>query len=384
MKKLIFLSFLLVISVENSLQQTSPFNLVTYAETTFSPDTPLPTNGPGASVSCESTTMTVLLDRALLENNGVATDVHYEDQSCIGYDYGVGDRIAITTRYDECDTVSEQTDDVIKYSNVVTYFKPTSENGSLITRDFRLKIPVTCELNRRSLLGSSFKPKLGIVSFTETGYGNFSLSLGRFSDDTFTAPPADLDALVFLGETLYFAANLTAVTELTLLVDRCWATPDVFPMNPIAFTFIKDGCGLDPTVNFQDVGRLMKGFSIDAFAFIGEYPEVYLHCDILVCDTDPSSRCAQGCVTRAKRSAGSRGSSSKPHTISNGPMSNQQAAGSNSIDTSWLANPVNMMLVAAAGFFITMVAMVTVRKLRSRSKEAKGYKRLQTESEIEA
>ncbi|XP_030833137.1 ZP domain-containing protein-like [Strongylocentrotus purpuratus] len=329
--------------------------------------------------------MTVLLDRALLENNGDATDVHYEDQSCVGYDY-TGSRIAVTTRYDDCDTVSEQTADVIKYSNVVTYFKPTGENGSLITRDFRLKIPVTCEIKRRSLLGSSFKPKLGIVSFSETGYGNFSLTLDRYSDISFTSPAPDPDSLVYLGETLFFGVTLDAVSDLTLFLDRCWATPDVYPMNPIEFTFVKDGCGLDPTVGFHDIQRLIKGFSIDAFAFIGEYSEVYLHCDVLVCDTDPASRCSQGCVTRAKRSAAGqpRGSSSKPHTISNGPMSDQVAVGSSSMNTSWLANPFNMMLVAAAGFFITMVAMVTVKKLRSHTKASKGYSRLQTEGEIEA
>ena len=50
--------------------------------------------------------MTVVLDRALLENNGVANDVHYEDQSCTGYDYGAN-YIAVTTRYDDCDTETE-------------------------------------------------------------------------------------------------------------------------------------------------------------------------------------------------------------------------------------------------------------------------------------
>ncbi|XP_072176742.1 oncoprotein-induced transcript 3 protein-like [Diadema setosum] len=325
--------------------------------------------------------MTVFLDKSLLENHGVASDVHFEDQSCNGYDYS-SQYVAVTTRYNDCDTQSEQTDAVIKYSNVVTYFKPTGENGSLITRDFRLKIPVTCELNRRSLLGSSFKPKLGVVKFTEIGYGNFSLSLSRFSDDSFSAPSSDLEALVLLGEKLYFAVNLTAVTDITLMTDRCWATPDVYPMNPTAYTFIKDGCAEDSTVDFYNsMGALFKGFSIEAFAFIGEYPEVYLHCDILVCDnTDPNSRCAQGCVHRSRRSAsGSRGTSSKPHTISNGPLSNQQDMESRDRDSSWLSQPVNMMLVGTAGFFIAMVAMVSVRKWRGRRQGPVGYRPLKTE-----
>ncbi|XP_063966469.1 ZP domain-containing protein-like [Lytechinus pictus] len=408
MAKAILISLLLAVTVGNSLAgndaninwyYSSMWPLSTTDDMTTIPPTspPSPTIGisttrhippagttiaPGASVTCGSMSMTAILDRTLLENNGDAVDVHFEDQSCTGYDYS-GSQIAVTTRYDECDTQSEQTDTVIKYSNVVTYFKPTGENGSLITRDFRLKIPVICEINRHSLLGSNFKPKLGIVSFTEVGYGNFSLNLGRYADEHFTAPPPDLDAQVYLGEPLYFGVKLNASTELTLLIDRCWATPDVFPMNPTKYIFIRDGCGLDATVAFYEEEASLKGFSIDAFAFIGEYPEVYLHCDILVCeDNDPSSRCSQGCVSRARRAAGeSRGSSSQPHTISNGPTSSQHAG---SIDTSWLANPVNMMLVAAAGFFITMVAMVTVRKLRSRGKPSKGYSRLETEGENEA
>ena len=158
----------------------------------------------------------------------------------------------------------------------MTYFKPTGENGSLITRDFRLKIPVTCEIKRRSLLGSSFKPKLGIVSFSETGYGNFSLTLDRYSDISFTSPAPDPDALVYLGETLFFGVTLDAVSDLTLFLDRCWATPDVYPMNPIEFTFVKDGLVYK---SWSQCFLLLLFFSsVFSFFFCGFIEEVGLDC----------------------------------------------------------------------------------------------------------
>ncbi|XP_030830895.1 ZP domain-containing protein-like [Strongylocentrotus purpuratus] len=64
-------------------------------------------------------------------------------------------------------------------------------------------------------------------------------------------------------------------------------------------------------------------FVIDAFTFIEENTQVFIHCEVLICnDNDPSSRCSQGCKSRFRRgSRHTRGASSTPHLISNGPLS---------------------------------------------------------------
>ena len=45
-------------------------------------------------------------------------------------------------------------------------------------------------------------------------------------------------------------------------------------------------------------------FSLEAFQYVSKLPYVFFHCKVQICNaTDPNSRCAQGCVSRGRRSA---------------------------------------------------------------------------------
>ena len=50
--------------------------------------------------------MTLIMDRTLLEISDDARDVHFEDESCVGYDHD-SQHVAITTMYDGCGTTQE-------------------------------------------------------------------------------------------------------------------------------------------------------------------------------------------------------------------------------------------------------------------------------------
>ena len=44
-------------------------------------------------------------------------------------------------------------------------------------------------------------------------------------------------------------------------------------------------------------------FSLEAFQYVNKHPYVFFHCKVKICDaSDPDSRCAQGCVSRRRRS----------------------------------------------------------------------------------
>lgn len=54
--------------------------------------------------------------------------------------------------------------------------------------------------------------------------------------------------------------------------------------------------------------------------FIAEYPFVFVHCHVRVCDAgNPNSRCAQGCIkrTRKKRDVSSK---DKLYSLAQGPL----------------------------------------------------------------
>ncbi|XP_071491430.1 oncoprotein-induced transcript 3 protein-like [Diadema antillarum] len=268
--------------------------------------------------------MTVLIDKSLLLDGSV-NNVHFEDDTCNGFDHDA-QTVALYTSYDTCGTKMTVTDDKIIYSNLVTYYSAQEINGTVITRDKNLQISVRCELNRRRLLEKSYLPLIGLITYTEAGLGNFSLSLDRYRDDSFDAPITDYQSEVRLGDPLYFAVDLLSVGGLTVFIENCWATPTPYPNDNKRYVFLTDGCEEDPTLQIISYHRdpSFQPFIIDAFTFIEENPEVFIHCEVLVCDSDdPTSRCVQGCQSRVRRNGHEkpRGSRSAPHLISNGPLS---------------------------------------------------------------
>ncbi|XP_041456957.1 deleted in malignant brain tumors 1 protein-like [Lytechinus variegatus] len=293
------------------------------------------TSGKGASfgiscvfevdVECDSSSMTVYLDRRLLANGTQSEDIHFEnvhDDGCTGRDHN-NNQIVLYTRYNRCSTRLKETDTKIIYSNMVTYHTPRPILGTVITRENILKIPVACELDRHRLLGDSFVPKTGEIVFNETGYGDFSLRLDRYADATFDEFADDNEGEIILGEHLYFAVNLTSVAGLSVFIENCWATPSYYPNDQKSYNFLTNGCPDDPTMAMlHSSDPSFAKFVIDAFTFIDENPQVFLHCEVLVCNDEPLSRCAQGCQSRFRRgSRHTRGTSSTPHLISNGPLS---------------------------------------------------------------
>eukprot|EP00057_Strongylocentrotus_purpuratus_P023086 XP_011677560.1 PREDICTED: CUB and zona pellucida-like domain-containing protein 1 [Strongylocentrotus purpuratus] len=278
---------------------------------------------PESDLTCDSVSMTLIMDRSLLEISDDARDVHFENESCVGYDHD-SQNVAITTMYDRCGTTQEQDDNYIIFTNMVTYYKPRPENGTneLITREHYLQIPVTCYLERTQVLEESFLPEENLYVSEKKGYGDFSLNLDRYTNSGFYQPTND-SGEVTLGTPLYFGVRLTSVTNLTLLIEACWATSSPDPGDDPRYDIIKNGCAVDSTtVIYNLASPTFKGFSIDAFTFIGDNDEVYVHCSILICDdNDSGSRCAQGCISRSRRSLKNTGFQSKLHTITNGPLS---------------------------------------------------------------
>ncbi|XP_030854082.1 ZP domain-containing protein [Strongylocentrotus purpuratus] len=269
---------------------------------------------------------------------------------------------------------------------MVTYYKPRLENGTneLITREHYLHIPVTCYLERTQVLEESFLPKGDLYVSGEEGYGEFSLNLDRYTNSGFYQPAKD-SGEVMLGTPLYFGVRLTSVTNLTLLIESCWATSSPDPRDDHRYDIIENGCAVDSTtVIYNWASSTFKRFSIDAFTFIGGYDKVYVHCSILICDNnDSGSRCAQGCLARSRRSLLPTGSRSKPHTITIGPISDaqrsQRAMLINTIDDGPESHdPLMIVAVSALCVLIalTVIMALMMVRMRRRRPELTGYRRV--------
>ena len=79
---------------------------------------------------------------------------------------------------------------------------------------------------------------------------------------------------------------------------------------------------MDKTVKFHPTNdKRTQKFSLEAFAFVGDHMFVYMHCRVKICNaSDPSSRCAQGCIRRAKRAVTTLESKDDEVTLAQGPF----------------------------------------------------------------
>ena len=95
----------------------------------------------------------------------------------------------------------------------------------------------------------------------------------------------------------------------------------MFLLNNYSFLF-SYRCSIDKTVKFHPINdKRTQKFSLEAFAFLDDHMFVYMHCRVKICNaSDPNSRCAQGCIRRAKRAVTTLESKDDEVTLAEGPF----------------------------------------------------------------
>ncbi|XP_071504002.1 ZP domain-containing protein-like [Diadema antillarum] len=288
-------------------------------------DTPVATSTAGnVTVVCDNMSMVVYLQKTTLPNTVEAGNFHFNDDSCLAFDHDEN-HVMLSTRYDRCQTTMEETESDIIFSNVVKYSHTIPVQDAEITRDMvEIEVDVQCKLKRQQILDRFFNPVSSAIEVSEVGFGNFTLTFDRFTDEQFDTNPEDPEAPILLGDRVFFGVTLTSVPGLTVFIDNCWSTPSPDPLDPKQYSLISRGCPADSTIEMStdDFGPKFQTFSFQSYTFIGDYSQVFVHCEALVCfERDEDSRCSQGCVSRSRRAPRDpRGQSSTPRIVSRGPL----------------------------------------------------------------
>ncbi|CAN0170066.1 unnamed protein product [Lampetra fluviatilis] len=266
----------------------------------------------------------------------------------------------------DCGVVYQETDSQMIFSQTLTL--KSANRNQLIIRNFNdVEVPLTCKYDKHRSLAVNFVPDTGSIFVTETGFGDFVFNIELYHSQHFALPYKKSDYPMHLQENENIFVQLAVKSNLsvTLFTENCYATPNGDPQNPIRYDLVKNGCVLDSTWKSYSSFLKKNQISFTAFAFIGEFKQVFLHCDVLVCKAGQAgTRCQQGCVksARRRRSAGAMGEivESAMHTVSRGPLV--------FVVVSQFVTPITV--IAAA--FIVAVALV-YRKKRSLSS---GYQPL--------
>ncbi|XP_014884808.1 uncharacterized protein LOC106945565 [Poecilia latipinna] len=272
-----------------------------------------------ASVTCLPNKMTVALEKASMPDISEEF-LSLRDPSCTLTTNGT--HIVGTMSFSTCGTKLEDKGDYIVFKNEIHSIVRSNE---IIIRRNNVKIDFYCEFPKTISVSNFYNLHQADYIFTESSFGSFGYSFEIYQDGNFTSrvSPDAYPVQVKMMEMIYM--GIQAVSELpnvTLFVESCKGTPDNNPDNPMYYDLIKNGCVKDETVKIHPSNQTNFNFEIQAFKFNGNYDQVYIICNVILCEPgNPFSRCAQGCLSEPSRRR-RRGLSMETtgHYITQGPL----------------------------------------------------------------
>ncbi|KAF4096106.1 hypothetical protein G5714_023709 [Onychostoma macrolepis] len=315
--------------------------------------------GPKAHVNCTKDQISVSIERATI--SGIHGDHLRLNNNASCPVFSNNTHVFTAFALNGCGTQMEETDEHLLFKNtIVTYDNP----NHIITRKNVFEIEVMCKYQKKSSITTRFDAHRPAINITERGFGSFSYQFEFYQSDSFRSiRNSNTYPLEYkVGEKIYMEiAPVNVVQNTEVFLESCVATPYDNPNYPISYPIIRNGCGVDETVNIYTSHQPNVKFSMEAFKFIGQYDQVFISCSIIICQANnPNTRCAQGCTNGTqvapsshvhKREAAIQSGS---HFISQGPLRLRRSASL----TETISPSLNLNLVFVAGCVIAVVAMV--------------------------
>ena len=149
----------------------------------------------------------------------------------------------LSTPLTGCDTTHRNTPTAIVYSNTILEIPVVAED--VITRVREIEIQFSCFYSKYGVVSSvGWKPSNKKLVFSDKGIGNFTLALNMFPDKRFVSPytKVDFPVAVVLRKLLFFEVSVTSSDkQLSIIADRCYATPTQNQKNSLKYEFIRKG-----------------------------------------------------------------------------------------------------------------------------------------------
>merc|ERR1712113_994120 len=180
------------------------------------------------------------------------------------------------------------------YSNAVQ--GSIGMSNSVISRTRHVKLDYECAFQNSFILtyGSAINTQLTTIDVTiDSVVGHFDIAFSLFTDDTFEFPIQGVKEFN-VPELMHIGATLDADEKrLKLQLKECWATPSNNPQDETKYVFIENSCGIDEEINvYESLNIVSNGvsnqaaFTMESFTFTGSDADIYLHCNVHVCDSD--------------------------------------------------------------------------------------------------
>ncbi|XP_072272970.1 uromodulin-like [Pyxicephalus adspersus] len=151
--------------------------------------------------------------------------------------------------------------------------------------NFQCSYPFNMEI---SLLNPIRNNYTDVTVINVTGTQNFTIVMGLFKDSSYTTQYTDSEVWLDSSSMLYVGAiviGATSSSQFVLVVKNCYATSTFDGSYGMIYDIITDRCPNrnDPTISVLENGVSLKSrFSLK---FPGGFNQVYIHCQVGLCDT---------------------------------------------------------------------------------------------------
>jgi alpha-tectorin len=283
-----------------------------------------------STVTCDAGGMTVSISKCAFDNMGNldVAEAFMNGPSSKGADTNdggddckgtlTGDNYVFNSVLGTCGNDVQNNGTHMSYLNAVQAEQGTSND--VITRKRTLMIDFGCEfaLDHVLTLADGFSPTITNIEVDMgTEEGKFEVTMAVYTDDQFTTAidgPLELN----VPDPIHVQVSND---DLTVQLEKCWATPTDNPEDVLSYPFIDGFCGDDNEINVYESLVVHKNgqdgmsrFSLESFMFNDNADaEIYIHCDISLCDS-ANEQCEPLCdgsgnfqKRRKRRSAGSEG-----------------------------------------------------------------------------
>ena len=184
--------------------------------------------------------MTIIISKSLLR--GIDREhLRLLDTTCKAKETSA--HFFLTTPVTGCNTTSRHTPTTIVYSNTVLGIPVAAEDNVTSVRE--IEIQFSCFYSKYGVVSSvGWEPSNRKLVFSDEGKGNFTLSLNMFPDKRLVSPYTkdDFPVAVELRTRLFFGVSVTSSDkQLSIIADRCYATPTNNRKSPLKYEFITQG-----------------------------------------------------------------------------------------------------------------------------------------------
>ncbi|XP_040297371.1 uromodulin-like [Bufo bufo] len=244
---------------------------------------------------CESSRIKLSYSKCMLESMGYDTAIYLKDRRCTGFiERGEKSYVGLEMlpKSGDCGAELKVNKTHLTYVNSVYLFQKfddTIQRGHAIV-NFSCSYPLNMEVS----LWTAINPFVSSVTLPIQGTGLYAAEMALYQDASFSRPFEGSDVWLSTDSMLYVGVIVEEIQEFNfvLLMKNCYATPTSDSGHPVKYYMIKDSCPNrnDPNISVQENGISLHGrFSIQVFTFLRNYNQVYLHCQIKLCDTSTGS-----------------------------------------------------------------------------------------------